>query len=99
MYIETYVSESLQLRVEKLVEMRGEEACKEQLEMMRVYIADAADKIAKSGKDAINSFATGDEQRMLLMGIKRFTKVPPVNTKESRRRIAARLLSENKYCF
>jgi len=50
MIIETYVSESLQLRVEKLVALKGEAACKEQLDIMRVYINDAADKIHKSGK-------------------------------------------------
>ena len=99
MMIELYVCESIQLRVEKLVGIRGEEACKEQLEMMRVYINDASDRIIKSGKDAITSFAEGDEQRMILMGLKRFTKVAPLNVKESRRTIAAKLITENKYSF
>jgi hypothetical protein len=67
--------------------------------MMRVYLYDAADRINKAGKDAINSYTGGDEQRMLLMGLKRFTKVAPVNVKEARRRIAAKLLTENKYCY
>jgi len=97
--IEIYVCESLQLRVEKLVSMRGEEACKEHLEMMRVYINDAADKINKYGKEAINSFATGDEQKIILTGLKRFTKVDPINTTAARRNIAAKLIAENKYCF
>lgn len=99
MMIELYVCESLQLRVEKMVGIRGQEACKEQIEMMRVYINDASDKIAKSGKDAISSFAEGDEQRMMLMGLKRFTKVAPLNVRDSRRVVAAKLLTENKYCF
>jgi alkylation response protein AidB-like acyl-CoA dehydrogenase len=99
MIIEVYVSESVQLRVEKLVSMRGEEACKEQLAMMRVYINDAADRIHKSGKEAINSFAEGDEQRIMLTGLKRFTKTDPINTTEARRTIAAKLIAENKYCF
>lgn len=99
MIIETYVAESLMLRVEKLVSMKGEEACKEQLAMMRVYINDAADKIHKSGKEAINSFATGDEQRAMLMGLKRFTKTEPLNTTELRRVVSAKLIAENKYCF
>ena len=97
--IEIYVCESLQLRVEKLVSMRGEEACKEHLEMMRVYINDAADKIHKYGKEAINSFSTGDEQKIILTGLKRFTKVDPINTTAARRNIAAKLIAENKYCF
>jgi hypothetical protein len=99
MIIETYVSESLQLRVEKLVALKGEAACKEQIDIMRVYINDAADRIHKSGKEAINSFATGDEQRAMLMGMKRFTKTEPLNTTEARRNISAKLIAENKYCF
>jgi hypothetical protein len=79
--------------------MRGEELCKEHIDMMRVYINDAADKIHKCGKEAINSFATGDEQKIILTGLKRFTKVDPINTTEARRNIAAKLIAENKYCF
>ncbi len=99
MIIETYVCESLQLRVEKLVTLKGENACKEQLNSMRVYLNDAADKIHKSGKEAINSYAAGDEQRVMLVGLKRFTKTEPLNTTEARRIISAKLIAENKYCF
>ena len=99
MLIELYVSESLQLRVEKLVGLRGEDSCKEQLDMMRVYINDAAEKIARSGKEALNSFAEGDEKRMMMMGLKRYTKTNDVNTTQARRNIAAKLITENKYCF
>jgi alkylation response protein AidB-like acyl-CoA dehydrogenase len=99
MLIEVYVSESVQLRVEKAVVLKGEAACKEQLEIMRVYINDAADRIHKSGKEAINTFTTGDEQRMMLVGLKRFTKTDPINTTEARRTISAKLITENKYCF
>jgi hypothetical protein len=99
MLIEIYVSESLQLRVEKLVAIKGEASCKEQLDIMRVYINDAADRIHKSGKEAINTFATGDEQRMMLVGLKRFTKTDGLNTTEARRNISAKLIAENKYCF
>ncbi len=99
MLIELYAAESIQLRVEKLVGMRGEEACAIQIDMMRACIYEAADKIGKAGKDAINSFAEGDEQRMMLMGLRRFTKVDPLNIKESYRRIAGKMLEEGKYCF
>jgi alkylation response protein AidB-like acyl-CoA dehydrogenase len=99
MLIELYVSESLQLRVEKLVNLKGEEACKEQLDIMRVYINDAAEMIAKAGKEALNTFAESDEKRMMLMGLKRFTKTEDINTTQCRRNIAAKLIAENKYCF
>ncbi len=79
--------------------IRGEEACSVQLDMMRITIYNAADKILKSGKDAINSFAEEDEQRMMLMGLIRFTKEKPYNVKESRRKIAAKMLEAGHYCF
>ena len=81
----------------KLTDQRGEAAAQYELDMARTYLYDAADKINKHGKDAINAFAEGDEQRMMLLGLKRFTKAEPFNSKESKRRIAARLLGENKY--
>lgn len=99
MLIETYVSESTLLRVEKLAGQRGEEAVKDQIDIMQVYIRDAADKIFKAGKEALNSFAEGDERRMMMTGLKRFTKTEDINTTAARRRIAAKLIAENKYCF
>jgi alkylation response protein AidB-like acyl-CoA dehydrogenase len=99
MVIETYVAESTLLRVEKLVGMKGEEACAEQLYIMRSYINSACDKIWINGKEALNSFAEGDELRMMLIGLKRFTKQEPFNQKAARQAIAQKLISENKYCF
>ncbi|PQJ09226.1 acyl-CoA dehydrogenase [Flavipsychrobacter stenotrophus] len=99
MLIELYVSESLQLRVEKLVSMKGEDACKEYIDIMRVYINDAAENIFKSGKEALNAFAEGDERRMMMMGLKRFTKTEDLNTTEARRNIAAKIIAANKYCY
>lgn len=91
MAIETFHAESALLRAMKLVEQKGEANCGYELDIARTYLYDAADRINKSGKDAINAFASGDEQRMMLLGLKRFTKVAPFNTKDARRRIAARL--------
>ena len=99
MMIDLYVSESVLLRAEKLSSLKGENNCKEQIEIMRVYLNDAADRINKNGKEAINSFAEGDELRIMLMGLKRFTKTEPFNAKEARRMVAAKLISENKYCY
>ena len=99
MIIETYVAESLLLRVQKLSTVKGADNVKDQVDMMQVYIYDVADKINKWGKDAINAFVEGDELRMMIMGMKRFTKHEPFNTKEARRRIADSLIKENKYCY
>ncbi|MBA2498753.1 MAG: acyl-CoA dehydrogenase family protein [Chitinophagaceae bacterium] len=99
MAIQTFNAESVLLRAMKLADRQGEENTKYVLDIMRTYLYDAADKVNKSGKDAINAFAEGDEQRMILMGLKRFTKADPFNTKEARRRIADKMIEENRYCF
>ncbi len=99
MAIETFNAESVLLRVMKMTDQRGEEATQLNQDMMRTYLYDAADRVNKSGKDAINAFADGDEQRMILMGLKRFTKAESFNTKEARRRIADKMITEGKYCF
>lgn len=98
MAIETFNAESVLLRVMKMHDLKGAESSQLQLDIMNTYLYDAADRVNKSGKDAVNSFASGDEQRMILMGLKRFTKADPFNTKDARRRIADKLISENKYC-
>ncbi len=99
MAIWTYAAESVLLRVEKLADMKGEENVQEQIAMVKTYLYDVADKINKSGKDALNSFAEGDELRMQLMGIKRFTKVQPFNPKMARQAIATKMIDRNKYCY
>lgn len=99
MAIETYVAESILLRVEKLALTKDKAELKHQIDMMNVYIYDAADKINKSGKDAINSFVEGDELRIMQMGLKRFTKQQNLNVKDARRNIAEKLIAENKYCY
>lgn len=96
MAILTFNAESALLRAIKLHETRGS-ASEWELDIMNTYLYDAADLIAKHGRDAINSFAEGDDQRMMLMGVKRFTKLAPVNTKAARRRIADRLIGDGKY--
>jgi alkylation response protein AidB-like acyl-CoA dehydrogenase len=97
MSIATFGAESALLRAMKLVDKKGEAACQFELDIARTYLYDAADIVNKHGKDAINAFAEGDEQRMMLLGLKRFTKVEAFNSKEAKRRIAAKLAADNKY--
>jgi alkylation response protein AidB-like acyl-CoA dehydrogenase len=94
-----YLAESTILRVEKLVKLRGEEACTGQLDMMRIYLYQTVDKVSVAGKEALYSFAEGDELRMMLVGLRRFTKLEPINIKETRQRVAKQLIDANKYCY
>ena len=98
MAIDTFQAESMLLRAIKM-HNAGNENADMAMDATRTYLADAADRINHSGKNAINSFADGDEQRMMLMGLKRFTKTASFNTKEARRRITARLLEKRQYFF
>lgn len=99
MAIEVFHAESVLLRCMKINAQRGAEKSSLVNDIMRTYLYDAADKVNKSGKDAVNAFAEGDEQRMILMGLRRFTKAEPFNSKQARRNIANALISEGKYCF
>ena len=97
MSIITYHAESALLRLEKLSKTKSEAELAVQNAIVKTYIYDAADAINKAGKDALNSFADGDELRMMHIGLKRFTKVDPFNTKEARRTICAQLVADDGY--
>lgn len=99
MLIWTYQAESALLRVEKLILKNGENNCQISLDIVQTYIYDSADKIAKASKDALNSFVEGDELTMMLMGIRRFTKVDSFNPKEARQRIALNAINKGQFSF
>jgi len=99
MLIECYVAESVVLRVEKLVSMKGEAACEVQKEMAMIYLHSAITKAAQAGREAIMAFADGDEQRLMLMGLKRFTKIDAYNLKDARRRVADYVIDKGEYPF
>jgi len=99
MLIEGYIAESTLLRVEKLISQKGEEALSIESDMARIYLYEAVERAASAGKQAIYAFAEGDEQRMMLMGLKRFTKLEPYNLKDARRRVADHLIAKNEYPF
>ena len=97
---EIYMAESTLLRAEKNAKRFGEDAQKGQIAMAKLYLYNAIEIVTKSAREGIVSFAEGDEQRMLLMGLKRFTKYANYpNVIELRKTIADILIAENKYCF
>src|SRR5665213_1795708 len=97
MTLQTFLAESLLLRIMKNSDRSGKDNNKVQIAMMQCYLNDAVDKVAKCGKEAINAFADGDEQKMMLLGLKRFTKTQPFNSKDARRLIADKLIDAGKY--
>ena len=99
MLIEIYLAESTILRTEKLIALHGEEACESQINMSQLYLFEAVDKIAIAAKEALASFSSGDKQKVMLMGLKRFTKTELVNTKKLRRQIARKMIDNKGYAF
>jgi alkylation response protein AidB-like acyl-CoA dehydrogenase len=100
MLIEIYMAESTILRTDKMAKKQGEAACEAQIAMAKLYLYKAVDIINQKGKEGIASFAEGDEQRMMLMGLKRFTKYNNLpNVVALRETIATKVINENHYCF
>jgi alkylation response protein AidB-like acyl-CoA dehydrogenase len=99
MAIDVFHAESALLRLMKLVDKNGAEAMSIQKDIVDTYIYDAADRINKHGADALNAFADGDELKMMHVGLKRFTKVQPFNSKAAKRRIAEKMTAEGQYNF
>jgi alkylation response protein AidB-like acyl-CoA dehydrogenase len=98
--IEIYMAESAILRTEKNADRYGEESQKEQIAMSKLYLYDATKIIQARAEEGIASFAEGDEQRMMLMGLKRFTKYANLpNIVALRNTIADKVTDENKYPF
>src|SRR5688572_420851 len=97
--IECYVAESTLLRVEKLISLKGEAAAAIQKEIALIYLHYAVEKAAASAKHAITAFADGDELRLMLLGLKRFTKIEPYNLKEARRKVANFVIEKGEYPF
>ncbi len=99
MVIEVYCAESAILRAEKVEALKGKEGSKYHEIMSKVYLYEAVDKINISGKEAIASFTTGDEQKVMLMGLKRFTKSNAINTRDLRREIADEMIEKGYYPY
>lgn len=98
--IEIYMAESAILKAEKVSDMTSEDAAKGQIAMARLNLSNAVNTVSEKGKEAIVYFAEGDEQRMMLMGLKRFTKYTNIpNVIRLRKEIAEIVIEENKYCF
>jgi alkylation response protein AidB-like acyl-CoA dehydrogenase len=99
MFIDLYAAESMLLRVQKLVGMKKEQPQEVYDAMLQVFIHDATARMTRNATDALASFAEGDLLKTFLLGVKRFTKYPPVNVKVKRRLVAEALRKAGGWCF
>ncbi len=99
MVIEIYVAESVLLRTEKLMKLYGEDGSRLYQDLAQLYLYEAVRKIKEHGDEAVSSFTTGDELKVMLMGMKRFTKNDPINTTILKRRVADQMIEANKFPY
>ncbi len=99
MIMDTYISESMALRVEKLENLRGAAAAGVYRNILSVFVYDAAEKIRKAALDAVYSFAVPEESAALVKAVETLTRVNGVNVKDARRSIADKLIEDNCYKF
>lgn len=99
MIMEVYIGESMALRIQKMETLKGLGESKIHRAMLDVFVYDAADKIRKSGLDAINSIEAEGMSEKYLKALNHLTEVKGINTKENRRLIADTLIEQNQYKF
>ena len=100
MFIDLFAAESMFLRVQKIAGMAQKAQPQEVYDaMLQVYFHDVTARMNRNATDALASFAEGDLLKTFLMGLKRFTKYPPVNVKVKRRLVAEAVLKANGWCF
>lgn len=99
MIMETFIAESLALRVQKLEDMKGAAGIDLYRDILDVFVYDAADKIRKAVLDALYSFAPVEETGDLVKAMETLTSVNGVNVKDARRRVADKLIEDNGYRF
>jgi alkylation response protein AidB-like acyl-CoA dehydrogenase len=97
--IDVFNAESTLLRLQKLADRQSQDALEVQNALLQVYIQDANDRIAKFAKDALHSFSTGDELKIMLSGIRKLTRYHGVNVSAARQLIASKMIEANEYCF
>jgi alkylation response protein AidB-like acyl-CoA dehydrogenase len=96
--VDVFNAESVLARLIEVQKMNDPKLAEKEA-ILKVFFHDAQDRIAKNSVDALASFASGDELKVMLMGIKRFTKLEPINVKEYRKKIAAKIIAEEQYAF
>ena len=99
MLIDLYLAESALLRVQKMLSNKSTEKISYYENMLKLFIHDAQYRMTKNANDALASFARGDEQKVLFMGVKRFAKYPYQPVMQLRKSISDKMIAENQYCF
>ena len=98
--IEIYMAESAILATQKKIMQNTDADFEAEIAMSKLNLFNAVEKIKFKATEAIYSIAQGDELRMMLMGVKRFTKYNSTpNLNELRRIIAKKLREDNRYAF
>jgi len=99
MAMEVYVLESSLLKTQRLAARLSNEENELRGLLATLQAHHAAEKCLMAGREVVLGLPENDEQRMMLMGLRRFTKTPSVNLKSIRRKVAQYVLEQEKYPF
>ena len=97
MIINLYAAESVLLRSEKIIKRYNKDDESIYFDIMKSFLYDSCVNISNSGKECLNNFVSSDELNMMIIGLRRFTKINPINIKDTRRRIADKIISTGEY--
>lgn len=98
--IDAYQMETAVLRAKKIADANGDETAARYIDIASVFCSDAIQRVEMKARTTVAAIAEGDEGRILLAALKRFTKNnSPINTISARQRIAAVLIQANTYAF
>jgi alkylation response protein AidB-like acyl-CoA dehydrogenase len=97
--IETFLIDSAIGRTAKLIAHDGEAKHAAAIDATRLYTHDAVNRIEISAKNALAAIGEGDELRVMLAALKRFTKQEPLNTAAIREHLADRVTAAGGYIF
>lgn len=97
--IDSFLMDSTIGRTAKVIARDGEAKHQAAIEATRLFTHDAVNRIEIAGRNALAAIAEGDELRMLLAALKRFTKQDPLNTAAIRERIADKVVADGGYTF
>ena len=97
MIINLYAAESVLLRSEKIIKKYNKDEKSIYFDITKSFLYDTCVNVSNSGKECLNNFVSSDELNMMIIGLRRFTKINPINIKDTRRRIADKVISAGEY--
>ncbi|UJL45214.1 acyl-CoA dehydrogenase family protein [Virgibacillus sp. NKC19-16] len=97
MVAEVYNMEAAILRTEKAINKSGEAENEQKLLYTQVYAQEAFNRIEADAKETLIAVEEGDTLRTMLSSLRKLTRHTPTNVIAKKRKIAVKIIEEEKY--